>query len=129
MKLIHLTDTHFVPEGKELYGRDPSIALHKAIQDINLNHADAEMMVITGDLTHWGEPDAFTHLRRALETLSMALIHKGWSHFLDLEREGCGPLARRAPGHGSSDRPPAPPWVPPLGGRMQDTSPRWAARR
>lgn len=71
MKIIHLTDTHYVPEGKELYGRDPSVALHKAIQDINLNHSDAEMMVITGDLTHWGELEAFSHLRRTLENLSI----------------------------------------------------------
>lgn len=71
MKIIHLTDTHFVPEGKTLYSRDPSVALHNAIQDINLNHSDADRLVLTGDLTHWGEPEAFDHLRRVLDNLSI----------------------------------------------------------
>ena len=71
MKIIHLTDPHYVPEGETLYGRDPSVALHKAVQDINLHHADAELAVITGDLTHWGEPAAFAHLRRTLDNLAV----------------------------------------------------------
>lgn len=71
MKIIHLTDTHFVPEGKTLYSRDPSVALHSAIRDININHSDADRLVLTGDLTHWGEPEAFEHLRRVLDNLSI----------------------------------------------------------
>ena len=71
MKLIHLTDTHFVPRGKALYGRDPRVALDAAVADINEHHADAELAVITGDLTHWGEPEAFENLAEALAPLAM----------------------------------------------------------
>jgi len=69
MKFIHLTDTHFVPKGKRLYGRDPRQTLEKAVADINANHGDAELVVITGDLTHWGEAEAFESLREALHPL------------------------------------------------------------
>ncbi len=73
MKLIHLTDTHFVPKGETLYGRDPRATLEKAVADINENHADAELAVITGDLTHWGEPESFQNLAEVLKNLKPPL--------------------------------------------------------
>ena len=73
MKLIHLTDPHFAPPGQTLYGRDPSVALKRCLADINEHHADADLCVITGDLTHWGEPEAFDHLRECLSVLNMPL--------------------------------------------------------
>ena len=42
MKFIHLTDPHFIPPGKTLYGRDPRIALDAAVADINAANSDAE---------------------------------------------------------------------------------------
>jgi 3',5'-cyclic AMP phosphodiesterase CpdA len=71
MKLLHLTDTHFIPPGETLYGRDPSIALAAAIADINAHHRDAELAVVTGDLTHWGEDAAFAHLAATLKGLEV----------------------------------------------------------
>lgn len=71
MKFIHLTDTHFVPPGEKLYGLDPAVSLGAAISDINAHHADAELVVITGDLTHWGEPESFVHLADVLEGLDL----------------------------------------------------------
>lgn len=73
MKIIHLTDTHFVPKGKKLYGRDPRETLCAAVADINANHADAAMVVVTGDLTHWGEPLAFESLAETLNELTPPL--------------------------------------------------------
>jgi len=73
MKIIHFTDTHFIPEGKTLYGRDPAIALQCCIADINCNHADAERCVITGDLTHWGESEAFDNLKQYLDKIKVPL--------------------------------------------------------
>ncbi len=69
MKLIHLTDTHFVPRGQTLYGGDPRDTLERAVADINHNHADADLAVVTGDLTHWGEPEAFASLADTLSDL------------------------------------------------------------
>jgi len=71
LKFIHLTDTHFVPAGKKLYGLDPAISLMAAVSDINAHHDDAEMVVVTGDLTHWGETEAFAHLADVLSGLKM----------------------------------------------------------
>ena len=73
MKFIHLTDTHFVPPGERLYGLDPAVSLRAAVSDINAHHDDAEMVVITGDLTHWGEPEAFAHLADVLSGLTMPI--------------------------------------------------------
>jgi 3',5'-cyclic AMP phosphodiesterase CpdA len=73
VKIIHFTDTHFIPQGETLYGRDPAVALGRCIEDINQHHADAARCVITGDLTHWGETEAFDHLKRHLDQLSVPL--------------------------------------------------------
>ena len=69
MKLIHLTDTHFVPPGETLYGGDPQANLAAAVADINRHQADAALVVVTGDLTHWGEPEAFESLAQTLAPL------------------------------------------------------------
>jgi len=71
MKIIHLTDTHFVPSGERLYGGNPRETLDAAIADINANHADADLVVITGDLTHWGEAAAFENLSEAISALQV----------------------------------------------------------
>ena len=69
MKFIHLTDTHFVPAGGVLYGQSPRTGLVPAVQDINRYHSDAEFVVITGDLSHWGEKAAYEDLRAVLTEL------------------------------------------------------------
>ncbi|MEM7653291.1 MAG: phosphodiesterase [Pseudomonadota bacterium] len=69
MKLIHLTDTHFVGPGLSLYGVNPRERLDAAISDINRNHSDADLVVITGDLTHWGEATAYRNLVECLSSL------------------------------------------------------------
>lgn len=69
MKIVHLTDTHFVPQGETLYGGDPQDTLRKAVTDINRHHSDADLVVVTGDLTHWGEPAAFENLARTFDSL------------------------------------------------------------
>lgn len=70
MKLIHLTDTHFVRPGLRLFGLDPRARLDAAVDDINTHHADADLVVITGDLAHWGEAPAYAALRRSLDRLA-----------------------------------------------------------
>jgi len=55
VKFIHLTDPHVISGGLPLYGRDPAAGLAAAVADINARHADAEMVVMTGDLTNWAE--------------------------------------------------------------------------
>src|SRR5262245_2580571 len=69
MKLIQITDTHLVAPGRRLYGLDPRARLDAAVADINSHHADAEVVVVTGDLTHWGEVDAYRNFRAAMRPL------------------------------------------------------------
>lgn len=71
MKLLHITDTHFVAPGNRLYGLDPAERLALAIADINANHADAEICVVTGDITHWGEPEAYALFRDTMAKLAV----------------------------------------------------------
>ncbi|WP_449370153.1 phosphodiesterase [Thiomonas sp.] len=74
MKLIHLTDTHLTTPGRTLYGIDPLARLQAAVAHIARQHADAELCVVTGDLTHWGEDAAYASLRECLQMLPMPVL-------------------------------------------------------
>jgi Icc protein len=74
LTFIHLTETHLVAPGGKLYGLDPQARLEAAVQDIAARHGPAsacpaEFAVLTGDLTHWGEPSAYFALGAALDRL------------------------------------------------------------
>ena len=70
MKIIHLTDTHVIGEGL-LYGRDPAERLARAIASINSEHGDADFVVVTGDMTHWGDGDAYARFAQEIRQLTM----------------------------------------------------------
>ncbi len=69
MKLIQVSDLHFVPPGTLLYGLDPRARLEAAIADINQHHGDAELCLFTGDLADHGAPEAYVALRETLAAL------------------------------------------------------------
>lgn len=69
MKIIQLTDTHLVPPGNLLYGLDPADQLARAVNDIAERHADADLVVITGDLCNDGDPAAYSLLRQLVASL------------------------------------------------------------
>ncbi|GAL20615.1 3',5'-cyclic-nucleotide phosphodiesterase [Vibrio maritimus] len=71
MKIIHLTDTHLGYIGQKIYQRSPVIALEKAVESINQEHSDAEMLIITGDLAHAGHPEAYETLEKTLSELTI----------------------------------------------------------
>ncbi len=87
MKILHVTDTHLVPPGQLLYGLDPLERLRRCIDDIVAHHADARLLVITGDLAHRGEEAAYRALRTQLERLPMP-----W-HALVGNHDARGPFA------------------------------------
>lgn len=70
MKFIHLTDTHVIGEG-ELYGQDPAARLRAAVDSINAEHSDADFVVLTGDMTHWGDAAAYARFSREIKMLTM----------------------------------------------------------
>ncbi len=71
MKLIQVSDLHFVPPGVRLLGLDPRARLEACIADINTNHADAELCLVTGDLADRGAPAAYEALSEALAGLEV----------------------------------------------------------
>ena len=73
MKFIHLTDTHVVGGGQTIFGADPANRLAQAISSINTEHGDAEFVVITGDLTHWGDAEAYATFSREVSKLDIPL--------------------------------------------------------
>lgn len=73
MKFIHLTDTHVVQREKTLYGGDPVARLAQAVFSINAEHSDANFVVLTGDVAHWGDEEAYTAARDELSKLTVPL--------------------------------------------------------
>lgn len=74
LNFIHLTDTHLVAPGQRLYGLDPIERLELAVADIANRHGPgralpAAFAVITGDLTHYGDPESYHALGAALDRL------------------------------------------------------------
>lgn len=71
MKFIHITDTHYGHADQAIFGRSPRFALQSAIKDINATHADADFVIITGDLTHWGEDAAYECFKKDISELNI----------------------------------------------------------
>lgn len=73
MKIIHLSDLHLVAPGDTLHGLDPQERLQRCVAHIRAFHADAAFVVLTGDLTHSGEPAGYEATRAILAELPMPL--------------------------------------------------------
>jgi 3',5'-cyclic AMP phosphodiesterase CpdA len=71
MKIIQITDIHLVERGHRLHGLDPMQRLETCIADINVKNTDADLCVVTGDLTHKGTIGAYKDLRDCLRALSI----------------------------------------------------------
>jgi 3',5'-cyclic AMP phosphodiesterase CpdA len=71
MKLIQISDLHFVPPDLQLLGIDPRARLEACIADINRRHGDAAACLITGDLADRGAPAAYEVLKDCLAGLQV----------------------------------------------------------
>ena len=74
MKIIQITDTHLMQRGTELLGINPYERLDACIASIIEFHADAELCIITGDLTDQAHRKAYQDFREILQQLPM-LFH------------------------------------------------------
>jgi len=88
MKLVHISDIHLTCPGERMGGLDPHRRFAQALDVVRTNHSDADRIIITGDLTHWGEPEAYTALNGALTDLPCPVRllmgnHDDRSNFLD----------------------------------------------
>ena len=66
-KILVFTDIHIVPEGKSIIGLDPVERLRKGLDHAARAHPDADRLVITGDLTHYGSTAEYARLKPLLE--------------------------------------------------------------
>ena len=69
MKLIQLTDTHLTTPGQTIAGRDPNANFERALTHALGQHPDAEAVVITGDLSDWGDRADYERLRASIGEL------------------------------------------------------------
>ena len=67
MKIIQITDIHLTTEGKSILGRDPNLNFQNVLNHINENQYDAEVIIITGDLSDWGETSDYLRLKNIIE--------------------------------------------------------------
>ena len=75
---IHITDLHILPAGETNSGLDPAERLRMAVESIAERQgpdsmAPAEFVIVTGDLTHHGQPEAYAQLRDILVGLPMPI--------------------------------------------------------
>ena len=70
-KLLVLTDIHLRDAGKTIVGLDPYAQVEKALAHMRANHADAERLIITGDLTHSGKDSEYARLRGLIDGLDV----------------------------------------------------------
>jgi Icc protein len=71
MKLLHLTDIHLTAPGQTIAGRDPNANFDRALDHAVSMHPDAEAIIVTGDLSDWGERGDYEHLKARLTGLSI----------------------------------------------------------
>lgn len=74
MQFVVLTDTHFVPPGRKLYALDPAERLRAAVEVINRDHAGIDLVVVPGDLAHWGEAAAYRSLADVLAGFAVPVV-------------------------------------------------------
>lgn len=71
MKLLQLTDIHLTTPGQTIGGRDPNLNFDRALDHALALHGDAEALIITGDLSDWGERADYERLRARIEALTV----------------------------------------------------------
>ena len=69
MKLVHISDIHINEE--PILGSEPMRHLHACFDHVLAHHADADRIVVTGDLTHHGRPSSYETLRSFLDKVPL----------------------------------------------------------
>ncbi|MEM6550247.1 MAG: phosphodiesterase [Pseudomonadota bacterium] len=72
MKILQLTDIHLTTPGETIGGRDPNANFEAALEHALTTHPDADCLVITGDLSDWGERADYERLQARIVKLPLA---------------------------------------------------------
>jgi Icc protein len=62
MKLVHISDIHINAE--PILGHDSIANFKKCLAHVEAHDHDADRVVITGDLTHYGREESYRELQR-----------------------------------------------------------------
>lgn len=65
-KLLVMTDLHLTPGAERIIGMDPLERFLTSLRHASRHHPDAERLVITGDLTHYGDAESYQKLGDAV---------------------------------------------------------------
>ena len=71
MKIIHLSDPHI--HTNELFGINSVERFKYALEHIVLNHRDADMFAITGDITDIGDEDSYNLFKKIIKEFNLPL--------------------------------------------------------
>lgn len=71
IKLIQITDPHLTLPGQTLFGLDPLARLDACLDHVARNHADADLLVVSGDLSHDGDRAAYEALADRMNRLGL----------------------------------------------------------
>jgi len=71
MKLLQITDTHITSENELIYSINTTKRLEYIVNHINKKHADADICMITGDLTDNGDTASCITLHDVLDKLKI----------------------------------------------------------
>jgi len=69
MKIIHFSDTHI--HDQLIIGQDSVERFQKALKHLYKNHLDADLFVISGDLTHHGRLHSYKKLKEILDQVNL----------------------------------------------------------
>lgn len=66
-KILVFTDLHMLPEGHTIIGLDARARLVQGLAHAARVHPDADRVILTGDLTHFGDEASYRRLKQALD--------------------------------------------------------------
>lgn len=69
LKFIVLSDIHIVPDGALSHGLCTTSRFNQSIEFVNEIHADAEFVVIAGDIADFGDKPSYERFKKSLEAL------------------------------------------------------------
>jgi Icc protein len=69
MKLLQLTDIHLTRPGETIGGREPNDNFLKGLTHAQERHQDADALVITGDLSDWGDRADYERLKSTIASV------------------------------------------------------------
>lgn len=65
-KILVFTDIHMLPEGRTIIGLDALTRFATGLDHAARMHPDADRLILTGDLSHFGDPASYQRLKAAL---------------------------------------------------------------